>query len=110
MKSAVGIDLGGTLIKYALVNEKGEILYYKTHSTDASISREKVIDNLEICARDVLAMAKLKTSDVLGIGVGIPGIVDKGVVHGAENLPDWENLPFEDLFRRKVGLSVFIEN
>lgn len=111
MKLAIGIDLGGTLIKYALVNEKGKILFYNTHSTDANISREKVIRNLESCANDALAIAKLKNMHVLGIGVGIPGVVDKGMVKGgAENLPDWENLHFEDLFRRKIGLPVCIEN
>ena len=111
MKFAIGIDLGGTLIKYALVTEKGKLLYYKTHSTDANTSRGKVIKNLEICAKDALATANVKNLDVLGIGVGIPGVVDNGVVQGgAENLPDWENLHFEDLFRRKVGLPVWIEN
>lgn len=29
---------------------------------------------------------------------------------GAENLPDWENLHFEELFGRKLGLPVWIEN
>lgn len=111
MKLAIGIDLGGTLIKYALVNEKGKILFYNTHSTDANISREKVIRNLESCANDALSIVKLKNMHVSGIGVGIPGVVDKGVVKGgAENLPDWENLHFEDLFRRKIGLPVCIEN
>jgi glucokinase len=111
MKLAVGIDLGGTLIKYALVNEKGTLLTYKTHPTDANTSREKVIKNLEICAKEVLVKAKLESWDVLGIGVGIPGVVDNGVVQGgAENLPDWENLHFADVFKRKVGVPVWIEN
>ena len=111
MKLAIGIDLGGTSIKYALVNEQGKLLYYNTHSTDANISGEKVISNLESCANDALAIAKLKNGQVSGIGVGIPGVVDNGVVKGgAENLPDWENLHFEDLFRRKIGLPVYIEN
>lgn len=111
MKLAVGIDLGGTLIKYALVNEEGELVFFKTHLTEASISREKVIRNLEICANDALSVAKSKNGNVLGIGVGIPGVVDNGIVQGgAENLTDWENLPFEDLFRQKTGLPVLIEN
>ena len=111
MNSAIGIDLGGTLIKYALINEAGELLYYKTHSTDADTSKEQVIMNLEKCARDAMSVAKLKNMEVLGIGVGIPGVVDDGVVQGAaENLPDWEDLHFEELFRKRIGLPVWIEN
>jgi glucokinase len=111
MKLAIGIDLGGTLIKYSVVNEKGTLLFFNTHSTEANTSRERVIKNLEICVNDALKIAKLSSGEILGIGVGIPGVVDDGVVHGgAENLPDWENLHFEDLFSRKVGLPVWIEN
>lgn len=111
MNLAIGIDLGGTLIKYALIDKTGNIVLYKTHSTEADISREKVFHNLEVCANDALETAKLSNCNVLGIGVGIPGVVENGIVQGgAENLPDWENLHFEDLFRIQIGLPVYIEN
>jgi glucokinase len=111
MRLAVGIDLGGTLIKYALVTEDGNLLTFKTHFTDAGSSRDNVINNLEKCASDACSIAKTGKHQVLGIGVGIPGVVDAGVVQGgAENLPDWDNLHFEDLFSQRIGLPVWIEN
>jgi glucokinase len=111
MESAIGIDIGGTLIKYALVDKNGNLLFNSTHSTDADVSREKVISNLEFCVRQSLAEASRKNTTVIGVGVGIPGVVDEGVVHGAaENLPDWEDLKFEELFSSLIGLPVRIEN
>jgi glucokinase len=111
MKVAIGIDLGGTLIKYALVTRDGKILSYKTQSTEATVSKEKVIRNLESCANDAKSIADLNSCDISGIGVGIPGVVDDGVVQGgAENLTDWENLYFEEIFSRRIGLPDWIEN
>ena len=98
MQLAVGIDLGGTLIKYALVDRDGKIVSFRTHSTDAGTSREQVMKNLEYCIDDSLKAARLLNSDVYGIGVGIPGVVEEEKTN--------ENLTFQlsSLFLFKISM------
>ncbi|MDK4701930.1 ROK family protein [Rhizobium sp. CNPSo 4062] len=65
---AIGVDIGGTNIRAALVSAQGEIL--------AKLSERTPTDPLLALER-VIAMARtLDTPEVLGIGVGIPGRVD----------------------------------
>jgi len=50
--------------------------------------------------------------DVLGIGIGLPGLIDvgKGVVRVLPNIPGWENVPLKRLLEKKTGLRVQLEN
>ncbi|MGY5777347.1 ROK family protein [Rhizobium sp. LEGMi135b] len=66
--TAIGVDIGGTNIRAALVSAQGELL--------AKLSERTPADPLVVLER-VIAMAReLDTPEVLGIGVGIPGRVD----------------------------------
>ena len=65
---AIGVDIGGTNIRAALVSDRGEIL--------TKLSERTPTDPLQVLDR-VIAMARqLDRADVAGIGVGIPGRVD----------------------------------
>jgi len=104
----VGIDLGGTSIKYAVVEDKN-ILWSDTKPTNASYSRDELIDNIHSC------VTKIQSLDyaVKAVGIGTPGLVDvdSGFVKGgAYNLPDWEDLPLGDIMKKKTGLPVFVDN
>ena len=46
MRYAIGIDLGGTAIKYALVNDQGQALVEFEHPTEADKGRDQVIANI----------------------------------------------------------------
>lgn len=111
MLYAIGIDLGGTSIKYALVSEHAEIIYEAKIPTQAELGRAVVIRKLEQCCHDMLNYAELSGFDVLGIGIGTPGIVDKGLVlGGAENLPEWESLPLGGMLTNRLKKRVFVDN
>lgn len=109
IKSAfVGIDVGGTSIKYAAVSN-GTVLWMDTIPTNATDSRDKVIDRIAQCADTV----RSNGYEVTAIGIGTPGLVDvtTGFVKGgAYNLPDWENLPLGELIAKQTGLPVFVDN
>jgi glucokinase len=51
-------------------------------------------------------------SDVIALGVGLPGIVDsvRGVVHELTNVPGWEDVALRDLLLDRTGLPTTIEN
>ncbi len=104
----VGIDLGGTSIKYAAV-ENNNILWSDTKPTNASFSRDQLIENIYSCVTKIQSM----DYEVKAVGIGTPGLVDvdSGFVKGgAFNLPDWEDLPLGDIMKEKTGLPVFVDN
>jgi glucokinase len=108
MQHAIGIDFGGTNIKSGLVRD-GNI-----------IQRGRVIETREcggtneIVAALVSVTNELKrgASNVVALGIGLPGIVDSvnGTVHELTNVPGWEDVALRELLREQTGLPTTIEN
>ena len=107
MKTAIGLDLGGTSIKYALVDEEGQIMHQGIRPSSATVSAEAVVDQLSKCIEDIERFLSSKAGiDLKGIGIGTPGIIDETnriVLGGAENIQGWENIPV--YFRLRPGQS-----
>lgn len=78
MKAAIGLDLGGTSIKYALVDEEGQIMHQGIRPSSATVSAEAVVDQLCKCIEDIERFLSSKAGiDLKGIGIGTPGIIDE---------------------------------
>ena len=69
----LGVDLGGTNIKAALVNSEGEILCEANTPTNLPRPAEAVCDDIA-----ALCLQLAEGKDVAGVGVGCPGTVDGG--------------------------------
>ncbi|WP_430812928.1 MULTISPECIES: ROK family protein [unclassified Carboxylicivirga] len=111
MSYAIGIDLGGTNIKYAIVSDDGTIVIESIKPTQANEGRDVVVQNILNCCNELLEYAAAHQMEVSGVGVGSPGIIDNGLVlGGAENLPEWESLPLGGILSRRLNLPVFVEN
>ncbi|MFB9056892.1 ROK family protein [Mariniflexile ostreae] len=108
----IGVDLGGTSIKYGLVNTKSDIIWSSKKPTPAKISRDEIVQNICEAILEALQMAKMLNLKVVSVGVGTPGLVkDKNMVLGAaDNLADWENVPLGSLIESQVRLPTFIAN
>ena len=106
MKTYIGIDLGGTNIKGALVNEQGEIIRQSTCPTHAEQGVEAVTATIADMIRDLA-----KGEDIAGVGLGCPGIVDdaSGTVVYACNL-GWTNYDVRSALRELTGFSVRLVN
>ena len=100
----LGIDLGGTNIKAALVDENGEILQESSAPTNLPRSAEAVCDDIAVLCNQLAA-----GRDVAGIGVGCPGTVDGGTVLYSNNL-DWHNFEMGSYLKAKTNLPVVIGN
>lgn len=108
----IGIDLGGTFIKGGIVNENGEILLCDKTPTEVEKGDHGVAENIARLALDLLSRLGLTTSDVEGLGIGSPGMIDsaKGNVIYANNL-GWENFMIgEELSSMLGGIPVKIGN
>ncbi len=113
MTYAIGIDLGGTSIKSALVDERGETFFEEVIPSFASLSAAAVQNQLAQVAASLKDKAAEKGWAVSGIGLGTPGIVDETgrvVLGGAENIVGWENIDVATPLEEKLGLPAVIGN
>src|ERR1022692_1329245 len=110
-KLSIGVDLGGTNLRIAAVDEQGTLVEKITLGTKISLGRDHVID--EMC--DALPRVSEKYQDaapLLGIGIGVPGIIDMqtGLLRESPNLPGWANYPVRAEIERRLKTIVILEN
>jgi len=106
----IGIDLGGTNTKLALVDDKGRIVTRRLISTGEYPAKEAFIEAISGCVKEILAARGIKA--VRGIGIGTPGLVDsrKGIVYSLTNIPGWDRVFLKKLLERSTRLPVFVDN
>ncbi|MBV5314380.1 MAG: ROK family protein [Prolixibacteraceae bacterium] len=110
-KYAIGIDLGGTFIKFALVSEAGEILFSSKLSIGSSAKREDILETMHKAIQLTLESASKNGVSVSGIGIGSPGVCCDGiVVGGADNLDRWADLNLSKIYSEAYNLPVLIDN
>lgn len=104
---AIGIDLGGTNIKAAVVDQEEGIIEQITKPTQASLGKDHLLDRL---AETVDELSKKE--DIIGIGLGLPGMVsaDQTTVMNPPNLPGWTRVNAADEVSSRTGLPCRIEN
>jgi len=108
---AVGIDLGGTFIKFALVARSGEIVFSEKLAIGPAASREDILETIGQAIKMTLQAASEKALPVAGIGIGSPGVCCNGiVVGGAENLNGWVDVRLSEIFSEAFRLPVLVDN
>lgn len=112
-KFSIGIDLGGTAIKYAVISSNGDFLYENTVPTPSNGGAEGVIKALASSISEAKNWANDNNINLSGVGIGTPGIVShngRTVLGGAENIPEWVNLNLADRLEAIVNLPVVLTN
>jgi len=113
-KRYIGIDLGGTNIKAAMVETKtGEITAVRLTPTHSREGHDAVLQQIAGLVDEIIAYCKLSKSDIGGVGVGIPGSIDmaRGSTIFLTNMPGhWRNVPVRDQLAQKTSLPVAIIN
>lgn len=108
---AIGVDIGGTSIKGASITDKGEILDRFSLKMDKlatpEISFGLMCDEIEKFLKD-----KSYKDEIIGIGLGVPGILDKekGIVKSSPNMPKWINFKISDFVQKRLHTPVKIVN
>lgn len=108
----LGIDLGGTKVLAAVVSHKGQVKGLSKASTPSSEGPDAVIAQIAAAAEEAISQAGLALSDVGGIGIGAPGVVDSatGVVRFAPNLTGWEEVPLGRQLSKQLDIPVVVGN
>ncbi len=109
----VGVDLGGTNIKFGLVAAGEGIVYQTSLPTDAEQGPNHVVE--QICnGIRLLIDAVPDLSQIEAIGIGAPGAVswDRTTVSAPPNFPGWENLNLAKALQSGLGMNipVVVEN
>ena len=112
MAQRIGVDVGGTNVKIALVSDKGKIIYSNSIPTRAEMGYEHTINSMKDAIRDLLKETKMKPTDIEGIGFGFPGQIDckKGVVRLAPNIPGWVDIPISSIMEKEFGIPTRVDN
>ena len=112
MSKRIGIDVGGTNVKIALVDDNGKIIYSNSVPTYAKMGYEYTVNNIKQAIRDLMKETNTTTSDIEGIGFDFPGQVDckTGVVKLAPNIPGWVNVPIAQMIEDEFHIPTRIDN
>ena len=110
-KKYIGIDLGGTFIKGGVVDGAGNILLSDKVPTESDKGAGQVAKNIALLALSLMERLSLKAADVVGIGMGVPGMIDgkAGNVIYSNNL-NWKDFRIAETVEKLSGLPVKIAN
>lgn len=87
-----GVDVGGTTVKLGLFDQSGTVIDKWEIPTRTENGGEKILPDIAAAIKGKMAEKSIEKTDVVGVGVGVPGPVDgKGIVHRAVNL-GWAEL------------------
>jgi len=102
------VDLGGTHLRVALVDDTGRILKQHKQDTPKGDSADDIIDALI----QVSERWDCKELPVVAVSIMVPGAVDcaKAVVVQAPNLPSLVNFPLKAELQQRLGWPVYLEN
>ena len=107
---AIGIDLGGTYIKAALVHKAFGLVKTNSVETEAEKGKEHVLSQIEAAVTPLMH----RRGRIHGIGIGAPGSIDldrKTLIH-PPNMPGWEKVDLRQILKKRLGkhLNIFVEN
>lgn len=110
MKSlAIGIDLGGTHLRMALVSAEGEILAQQKIEVGNERGEKEVLQKIEKLKNELEQETDQKGTQ---IGLGVAGIVSsrEGTVFASPHFPDWKDFRVGPLLSQQCGVPVFVDN
>lgn len=107
----IGIDLGGTNIVAAVVDEKYNIVAKAKTPTAIPRCAEEIFDDIAKVCKEAMSTAGLTIDDIEWIGMGTPGTVnDEGIIEYANNL-GFDNVPAKEMLVERLGNKpVYIAN
>ena len=111
-KKLIGVDLGGTTIKFAILTAEGEIQQKWSLRTNILDEGSHIVPDIIDSINHHIDLYKMSRDQFIGIGMGTPGTVDRdnGTVIGAYNL-NWKTLqPVKEQIEAGTGLKFAIDN
>jgi len=104
----IGVDFEATSIMAVLVNFGAQIIKERKASINPKDDKLTIVRKINDTIRSVIEKDKEK---IIGIGVGVPGIVDtkKGIGLYYNGLPNWKDVPIRDFIQMEFSLPTYLE-
>jgi glucokinase len=111
-RTFIGVDLGGTNLRAAIVNEDAKILGQAKMATKAQEGPPAVIGRIIAVAKDAVKATGLSMSEITACGIGSPGPLNAatGILVYTANMPGWNNTPVAAPVGEALGVRTFLEN
>ena len=110
MKYGFGVDIGGTTIKIGLFSVEGDLIEKWEIPTNKAENGKYILTEIADFIHRTIKEKNIDKTDVFGVGLGVPGPVNKnGVVNGCVNL-GWNAFNVEKEFNEISGFSVKVGN
>jgi predicted NBD/HSP70 family sugar kinase len=108
----IGIDLGRSLIRLKISDLLGNSLVTLTSGVERQENGNNLIHQLNKLIEDAIKKCNIKKSDIMCVGVGTPGILDKesGNISLMPYTTGWDNINIIEMFERKFDCPVVIQN
>ncbi|MCO7176512.1 ROK family glucokinase [Sporolactobacillus kofuensis] len=107
----IGVDVGGTTIKMAFIDDEGKMLDKWAIATNTIDNGKHIADDISSSILKKMKQLSLDPSTVRGVGLGAPGFInmDTGFIYQAVNI-GWKNYALKDALEQSIGLPVVIDN
>ncbi len=111
-KAVLGIDFGHSHVQVAIADMAHNVLAERSVDLDVDRRAKEALDESVRIAGEVIAEAGIRRGDVIGVGIGIPGPVDRarGTVGSSTILPGWIGQHIAAEMEQRLHLPVEIEN
>lgn len=108
----VGVDLGGTNTKTAVVTRDRRVLAKDSRPSQVEGGPDAVMRVMVESIDAALKQAGASRSDVLAAGFGAPGPMNwqTGIVYCPPNLPGWKDVPLAAEMQKRLGFPCFVDN
>jgi glucokinase-like ROK family protein len=108
---ALGIEIGVDYIEFLITDFAVNVVWRQKQSTNPEIGQEEIMQKVSHLAKIASAIIQDRQSHLLGVGVGIPGLVDvsSGLLRIAPNL-HWVNVPIRDVLAKYFDCPIYVEN
>jgi glucokinase len=111
MNYAIGIDIGGTSLKYGIIDSTGKIIYSAKCESNAELGAVCLIDKVKNVIRETIL--QYKDIKIDGIGIATAGQVDneKGqIIFATPNIPDYSGMQVKKIIESTFCINTVVEN
>lgn len=102
----LGVDLGGTNLKFGIIDSHAEIIYQYSVQTKSDSGSDKLIRKIIIHTEGILR----QFPEIVSIGIGVPGVVADGIVKIAPNLRGWKNIDLRSKLEKEFKMPIGLDN
>lgn len=111
-KFTVGLDLGGTNTKVALLKDTKNIIDKTVFSTRKFKKKSELLKKIITAINDILTRNNIRERDVIGLGVGVAGPVnfEEGLIYNLVNIKGWHNVYLKKILEEKLKIKTYLDN